>query len=98
MPSLISQMLNGQTQTTTQQPQQNNQLNRSIENTRKIMYQFQNSKNPEQMLTQLLAANPQFAQIASAAAKGNGLQQVAQQMADAQGISLADLIHRLVQK
>lgn len=82
------------------QQQQNNpqRLDKSIENTRKIMYQFQNAKNPEQMLTQLLSTNPQFAQIASTAARGGGLQQMAQQMADAQGISLADLIHRLIQK
>lgn len=100
MPSLISQMLNGQTPTTMQPPQQNSQqqLDKSIENTRKLMQQFQMMNNKEQALMQILQNNPQFAQIASMAARNGNLQQVAEQMAQQYGVSADYVIKNLLKK
>lgn len=80
-----------------QQPQQN-QLDKSIENTRRIMQQFAMMSNKEQAMMNLLQNNPQFAQIASLAAKSGNLQSFAQQMAAQEGVNINDIINKLLQK
>jgi hypothetical protein len=46
----------------------------------------------------LLQNNPQFAQIASFAAKSGNLQSFAQQMAAQEGVNINDIINKLLQK
>ena len=82
-----------------QQPQQNNtQLDQSINNARNIMQQFQTAQNPQQMMMNILQNNPQFAQIASIAARNGNLEQVARQLAQQKGVDINDIINRLTQK
>ena len=94
-------MLGGIPQQQQQQPQQQNNntwLDQSINNARNIMQQFQNSQNPQQMMMNILYNNPQFAQIASIAARNGNLEQVARQLAQQKGVDINDIISRLTQK
>lgn len=98
MASLISQMRNGQTMPQQRpQPQyQQPNLNASIEQVRGMMNMLKMSQNREQTLMGMIQQNPQFAQIA-AMMKGNpgGLEGVARQMAQQNGIDINQLIAQL---
>ena len=92
MPSLISQMRNGQTQP---QPQ-NNSLNTSIQQVKGMMSQLKMATNPQQALMGMIQQNPQFAQIAQMMKSNpNGLEGVARQMAQANGIDINSLLRQL---
>jgi hypothetical protein len=54
--------------------------------------------NKEQAMMNLLQSNPQFAQIASLAAKSGNLQSFAQQMAAQKGVNINDIVNKLLQR
>ena len=92
MPSLISQMRNGQ------QPQlgQTQSLDSSIQQVKGMMQQLKMASNRQQMLMRMLQQNPQFAQIAQMMKTNpNGMEGVARQMAQANGVDLNNLIKQL---
>ena len=77
------------------QPQQPN-LNASIAQVRGMMNMLKMSQNREQTLYAMIQQNPQFTQIAQMMKSNpNGLEGVARQMAQAQGIDLNELIRKL---
>ena len=82
MPNLISQMRNG-----LQQPQPQ-QLN-NIDQVKNLMNAMRMSANPQQYLANMINQNPM---LASMLKSGNNLQAMAQQMAQAKGIDLNQLI------
>ena len=60
------------------------------------MQQLKMASNPQQTLMGMIQQNPQFAQIAQMMKiNPNGLEGVAKQMAQAQGIDLNELIRKL---
>lgn len=92
MPSLISQMRNGQ------QPQlgQTQSLDSSIQQVKGMMHQLKMASNPQQALMGMIQQNPQFAQIAQMMKTNpNGLEGVARQMAQANGVDLNNLVKQL---
>ena len=93
MASLISQMRNGMQPQP--QPQQPN-LNASVAQVKGMMQTLRNAANPQQTLMGMIQQNPQFAQIA-AMMKNNpgGLEGVARQMAQQNGIDINQLIAQL---
>ena len=77
-----------------QQPQ----LDASIEKVRGMMQLLQMASNKEAMLKQMIQNNPQFAQIAAMMKMNpNGLEGVAKQMAQNNGINLSELMNKLSQ-
>lgn len=77
------------------QPQQPN-LNASVAQVKGMMQTLRNAANPQQTLMGMIQQNPQFAQIA-AMMKNNpgGLEGVARQMAQQNGIDINQLIAQL---
>lgn len=98
MASRISQMRNGmQPYPRTPQAQQQQQLNKGIEETRALMAQLKNAPDPQALLAQVLQQNPNSALIANLL-RGNGsLEQIAKQMARVNNIDLPTLINQLQQ-
>ena len=85
-------MRNGQQQQLGQTPS----LDNSIQKVKGMMQQLKMASNRQQMLMGMIQQNPQFAQIAQMMkANPNGLEGVARQMAQANGIDLNDLIRQL---
>lgn len=92
MPSLISQMRNGQ------QPQlgQTQSLDSSIQQVKGMMQQLKMASNPQQTLMGMIQQNPQFVQIVQMMKMNpNGLEGVAKQMAQANGVDLNNLVKQL---
>ena len=97
MPSLISQMRNGP------MPQQQSgwtpQLDQATAQARAMMQQLQMASNKEAMLKNMISNNPQFAQIAAMMKTNpNGLDGIAKQMAQANGIDINQLLEHLSAK
>lgn len=93
MPSLISQMRNGQVPQ--QQPTQK-ALDASIAQVRGMMSSLRMAQNPQQELINMVRSNPQMAQIARMANNTpNGLEGLARQMAQANGIDINQLLQQL---
>lgn len=89
MPSLISQMRNGQ-------PGQTPSLDNSVQQVKGMMWQLKMASNRQQALMGMIQQNPQFAQIAQMMKTNpNGLKGIAIQMAQANGVDLNDLIRQL---
>lgn len=86
MPSLISQMQNGQGQP---QPQLNND---SIQQTKSLMSAMRMSANPQAYLLNMLNSNPYLANMVKT---GGNLKNIAEQMAQVRGINLNELIQKL---
>lgn len=98
MPNLINQMRNG-----AQMPQQQSgwtpQLDQATAQARMMMQQLQMASNKEAVLKNMISNNPQFAQIANMMKiNPNGLEGIAKQMAQANGIDINQLIERLSAK
>lgn len=83
MPNLISQMRNGL------QPQPQPQQLNNIDQVKNLMNTVRMSANPQQYLVNIINQNPM---LASMLKNGNNLQAMAQQMAQARGIDLNQLI------
>ena len=88
MASRISQMRNEMLQP---QPQQQQQLNESIQQVKFLMNNLKASGNPQAMLNQLMGQNPQLAQLA----KQPNLKSIAEQMAREGGYDLNYIISQL---
>ena len=88
-------MRNGQIPIQQQQRQSQQQLNESIEYVRGLMQQVKNAQNPQAQLAQILQNNPSTAAIANMVNNGGNLEQMARQMAAAQGINIDQLIKQL---
>ena len=88
-------MRNGQIPIQQQQRQSQQQLNESIEYVRGLMQQVKNAQNPQAQLAQILQSNPNTAAIANMVNNGGNLEQMARQMAAAQGINIDQLIKQL---
>ena len=80
-----------------QRPQltQQQQLNESIMRTRTLMQQFQRMNNPEAAIMSLLQSNPQLQAIIPAIRGGNGLENIAKQMAQINGLDINQIITNL---
>ena len=72
------------------------QLDQATARARMMMQQLQMASNKEAMLKQMIQNNPQFAQIATMMKMNpNGLEGVARQMAQNNGINLSELMNKL---
>ena len=82
-----------------QQPQQLGQtqsLDNSIQQVKGMMQQLKMASNPQQTFMGMIQQNPQFAQIVQMMkANPNGLEGVARQMAQANGVDLNQIIKQL---
>ena len=80
-----------------QNPQQLQQqrLNESIEQVRKLMQNLKGVQNPQQILMNVLENNPQTAQLAKLF-KNNNLESIARQMAQSEGVNILDVINSLL--
>ena len=79
----------------TQQHLQQQQLNDSIQQVSNMMNQLKNVPNREAALAQMLQSNPNTAAIASMLQSNGNLQSLAQQIADANGYNLNEIISKL---
>lgn len=61
------------------------------------MQQVKNAQNPQAQLAQILQNNPNTAAIANMVNNGGNLEQMARQMAAAQGVDINQLIQNLKQ-
>ena len=79
------------------QPQQPSpdQLNESIGRTRAIMQQFKSVQNKEYIISTLLQQYPQLKFILPALRNGSNLESIANQMAQAAGEDINEIISRL---
>ena len=81
-----------------QQPQlgQTQSLDSSIQQVKGMMQQLKMASNPQQALMGMIQQNPQFAQIAQMMKTNpNGLEGIARQMAQANGVDLNNLVKQL---
>ena len=75
------------------------QLDQATAQARMMMQQLQMASNKEVVLKNMISNNPQFAQIANMMKiNPNGLEGIAKQMAQANGIDINQLIGRLSAK
>ena len=88
MASRISQMRNAQPQ-----PQQS--LSDSIEQTKMLMHRLEGLPNREAVINNLLQSNPQLGAITALLRNGNGLEEIAKQMARYNNIDINKLINSL---
>ena len=92
MASRISQMRNGALPPQ-QMPQQS--LSDSIEHTRALMQQMQSLKNPETIIMNVLQQNPQLGFLSGMLRNGNSLEGIANQIAQAKGYDINQVINQL---
>ena len=95
MPSLISQIRNGQPRPQMQKQATQSQLDQSVEQMRGIMRQIKNAPDPQAMLAQMLQSNPNTAIISNLLQRNNDLESLAKQMAMSNNIDINDLINNL---
>lgn len=60
-----------------------------------MMRQVKSAQNPQVVLAQIIQNNPNAAAIAGMLHSGNNLENIARQMAQANGVNINDLINRL---
>ena len=75
--------------------QQQQQLNKAIEETKALMAQVKNAANPQAVLAQALQNNPNTSNIYSLLQNNGNLESIAKQMAQSKGIDINQLISQL---
>ena len=78
-----------------QQPMSQQQLNESIERTRALMQQMQTLQNPEAIIMNVLQQNPQLGFLSGMLRNGNSLEGIANQIAQAKGYDINQVINQL---